>query len=120
MTDQVQLVIAGVEGGGVTLYGRRTSNGWRYRVSYVDQTPLMLDEPEIRREYLWVESWEEALAEMDRQGWCRLPGVMVHREFRERIWKEIQKRFSPLEENTGRRAQMLAQWRERCGIEEPQ
>ena len=35
------IVMTGVEGGGVTLYGRETTDGWEYRVDYADQTPLM-------------------------------------------------------------------------------
>lgn len=116
MNDQVLLVIAGVEGGGVTLYGSRTEGGWRYRVSYADQTPLMLDEPEIRREYGWVDTWDEALAELDRQGWYRLPGVRVHPEFQQRVWMEIQKRLNGDSEYPERSARVLARWRERCGI----
>src|SRR5689334_19365678 len=79
--DAVPVLITGVEGGGVTLYGRQTPNGWEYYVAYADQTPVMLDEPEIRRETCWTRDWDEALAYLDRERWLRLPPIMVQRRF---------------------------------------
>ena len=44
------IIITGVEGGGVTLYGQRTEHGWRFSCNFVDQTPFMLAENEDQRE----------------------------------------------------------------------
>lgn len=116
--DDVRLIlIAGVEGGGVTLYGQKQAVGWRFRTSYADQTPLMLDEPEIRHESGWLENWEEALAELDRQGWQRLPAVMVHPEFRARVWAAIESRLRAETDQPERAARLLASWRFRCEID---
>ena len=109
------LVIAGVEGGGVTLYGEKRDDGtWRFRRSYADQTPLMLDEPAIERGSAWMESWEEALRDLDEHGWHRLPGVHVHPEFRARVWEAIQERLG--DPSDGRGARILQRWKERCGM----
>ena len=117
-SDARAIVITGVEGGGVTLYGRETADGWEYCVDYADQTPVMLDEPEIWRETGWTRDWSEALAYLDRERWLRLPPVMVAPEFRARVWEAVSTRLAsgdvqailPCEK-------MLARWRDRCGIE---
>jgi hypothetical protein len=36
--DARAILITGVEGGGVTLYRRETTDGWEYYVEYVDQS----------------------------------------------------------------------------------
>jgi hypothetical protein len=88
------IVIAGVEGGGVTLYGENRGDGtWRFRRSSADQTPLMLDEPAIERSSGWMKSWEEALGDLEAQGWHELPAVHVHPEFRARVWQALQERL---------------------------
>ena len=43
MSDRTLILIAGVEGVGVTLCGEKTAAGWRFQRSYADQTPLMLE-----------------------------------------------------------------------------
>jgi hypothetical protein len=110
------ILISGVEGGGVTLYGERTECGWRFYSNFVDQTPFMLDDEEdqreIRRESRKVESWEEALELLDQMGWLRLPAVMVHREFRQKVWEAVQSRLGWEGENVAK----LERWRERCKI----
>lgn len=118
MSNRELIVIAGVEGGGVTLYGERTADGWRFFSDRVDQTPLMLNEPEEQREIRHpmrsADSWEGALQLLDSFGWMRLPGVMVHKEFRPRVWEAIQQRLTATDDRTKR---MLDRWKERCGIE---
>jgi len=112
------IVITGVEGGGVTLYGRETADGWEYRVDYADQTPLMLDEPEIRRDTAWTRECNEALLYLDRERWLRLPPVMVAPEFRARVWEIVSARLASGNEHAILpRETLLARWRERCGIE---
>ena len=115
--DAVPVLITGVEGGGVTLYGRQTPNGWEYYVAYADQTPVMLDEPEIRRETCWTRDWDEALAYLDRERWLRLPPIMVQPAFRPRVWKAVSARLASDETRSILpRDELLARWRDRCGI----
>ena len=112
-----QILIAGVEGGGVTLYGERTEHGWLYSSNFVDQTPFMLvdheDQREIRRETRTTESWNEALVLLDGLGWLHLDAIMVHREFRKKVWDAVRQRLG----NDERRAEQLQRWRERCKID---
>jgi len=119
-TAEVGILLAGVEGGGVALHGRRAAAGdWEFRTSYADQTPVMLDEPEIRRETQWTRDWSEALAHLDREGWQRLPPVMVHPEFRRHIWEAIRIRLTTHDSGSAyRREELLAMWRERCDIDD--
>jgi len=65
-----------------------------FRTSYANQTPYVIDQPEIRRKGDWVDTWDEALVLLDKEGWLRLPAVRVHPEFRSRVWSEVQKRLS--------------------------
>ncbi len=117
-SDARAILITGVEGGGVTLYGRKTTDGWEYRVDYADQTPLMLHEPEIRRETAWTRDWNEALAYLDRERWLRLPPVMVAPEFRTRVWEAVSARLASGDvQSIWPREKLLARCRERCGIE---
>jgi hypothetical protein len=115
--DARAILMTGVEGGGVTLYGRETTDGWEYYVEYADQTPCMLDEPEIRRETSWTRDWSEAVAYLDRERWLRLPPVMVVPEFRDRLRDADNVR---LDSGAGQailpREALLARWRERCDI----
>jgi hypothetical protein len=115
--DARAILITGVEGGGVTLYGRETADGWEYYVEYADQTPCMLDEPEIRRETGWTRDWGEALAYLDRERWLRLPPVMVAPEFRARVWEIVSARLASGDEHAILpREALLARWRDRCDI----
>lgn len=111
------IVIAGVEGGGVTCYGERTRAGWRLWVERADQSGMYLDEaahlPGGSKQYGVVESWDEALDLLDRAGWLRLPAVRVHPEFRERVWEAVQVRLGDSQED----ARRLERWRDRCGAE---
>jgi len=108
------IVLAGAEGGGVTLYGERTDVGWRFTCDFVDQTPYMLaddeDQREIRRVSKTVERWDDALAMLDEQGWLRLDAIRVHPEFRQQVWKAVVERLGVDHKN----ARKLERWRERC------
>jgi len=112
-----QIVVSGVEGGGVTLYGERTPEGWRFMAEFVDQTPMMLaddeNQTEIRNLKPVTESWEEALKNLDQMDWLKFPARMVHKEFRQRIWDAVRARLGGDERNANR----LERWRERCGID---
>ena len=110
------ILISGVEGGGVTLYGERTENGWRFATSFVDQTPFMLSDNDggrgIRRASRVTESWKEALEMLDQLHWLDLPAVMVHRDFGQLVWDAVLQRLGDDAES----AKRLDRWRTRCRI----
>ncbi len=116
-TKREVVVLVGVEGGGVTLYGEKGPNGtWRFTRSYADQTPLFLGEPAVaERLSPTMTTWEEALADLDRQGWHRLPAVRIHPEFRERVWAAIQARLPP-DRSSSMADRLWRRWEERCGV----
>jgi hypothetical protein len=113
-SHQEVIVLTGVEGGGVTLYGERTERGWRFSCNFVDQTPFILadgeDQREIRRMTKTVESWRDALALLDEKGWLRLPAIHVHPEFRQQVLQVFEKRLG----DDPRNERELERWRERC------
>jgi hypothetical protein len=116
-SNESLVLIVGAEGGGITLRGRETAGGWEFRIEYADQTPLMLDEPEIRRETGWTRDWSEVLAYLDRKGWRHLRPVMVAPEFRARVWEAISARLTTDGAVPAyRRDELLARWRDRCDI----
>jgi len=108
------ILVAGVEGGGVSLYGERLDDGWRFSTEYGDQTPFMLADSDcqeaIRYEVPQSATWEEALGRLDHLGWLRLPAVMVHKEFRDKVWAAVQQRLTGDERNAAK----LERWRDRC------
>ena len=112
-----RILIAGAEGGGITLYGERTRAGWRFSCEFVDQTPYLLaeceDQREIRRATRAVESWEDAVALLDQQRWMNLSPVMVDPEFRGKVWNAVMTRLGKDPKNADR----LDRWRDRCDIE---
>jgi hypothetical protein len=100
-----------VEGGGVTLYGMPTNDGWRYECEYADQTPLFLDEKPIEPPPLSADTWEGALELLDNYRCFHLPAVMVHPDFRERLLAAFEERLA-----SGARVHpyVVERWRERC------
>lgn len=116
LIDEQVILMVGAEGGGITLYGKRSATGWRFRQDFVDQTPWMLDEPEIRRESQWLESWGEALRDLDRQAWYRYAVIRVHPEFRDALWVAARERIEESNLPESRRKSLLEKWRQRCGI----
>jgi hypothetical protein len=100
---------------GITLYGRRASTGWLYSAKAIDQTPGLLPEefdgPEIRKELGMVDSWDAALRLIDRYPWHRLYPLVVHPEFRARIWAAVQNRF---EGDQGFAETEIERWRDLC------
>ena len=110
------ILITGVEGGGYTLRGERLPTGWRYWGDFVDQTPLMLGEREIRREGLSTESFEEALRLLGSK-WHQLPAIRVHPEFTGRLWKQFEQRVGPDANLVGAASnRVVRRWREECGL----
>jgi|ERR1035437_4603296 hypothetical protein len=49
------------EGGGVTLYGVRTKEGWLFSRDVIGQYLVLLDEPSIQHTSVTVSSWSDAL-----------------------------------------------------------
>lgn len=73
------------EGGGLTLYGHRTANGWMYSRHVLDWTPELLDESFIEHTSEVARSWQEALELLDRYPWHLLRPTTVHPEFRKAL-----------------------------------
>jgi hypothetical protein len=114
------LLLAGIEGGGIALYGMRLADGWRFQAEYVDQTGTMIDLPEIRDTSAWTSDWDEALRHLDARGWQRFPAVYVHPEFRRRVWEAIVPRIEASAEAGLLPAdKLIERWRSRCGVERP-
>lgn len=109
------ILIAGVEGGGISLYRERRSDGtWRFNVRYTDQTAMFLGEPASETKSSWAESWDDAIKDLDARKWLSLPGVFVHPEFRQAVWEAVSTR---LERRTdAHAARALGRWRSRCGM----
>ena len=97
----VTVLQVGAEGGDVTLFGRRRSDGeWQFARVTNDQSWLLLGEvgvavnPTPAIDSLnWVGSWDEALQLMDRYPWARLHPVQVHPAFLERVRLAIDARL---------------------------
>ncbi|HYU46197.1 MAG TPA: hypothetical protein VEK84_08480 [Terriglobales bacterium] len=108
----------GAEGGSLTLFGTRSEHSWVYRTYTIDQTPTLVDEQESRHWSDWVDSWEGALALLDKYPWTKLVPLAVHAEFRQQVWGAVQTRFEPAPSKTvlGETANWeFERWRECCG-----
>jgi hypothetical protein len=89
----VTVLQVGAEGGDVTLFGRRRSDGeWQFARVTNDQSYALLGEVDVAvsptpaiDSLKWVENWDEALQLMDRYPWARLHPVQVHPAFFERV-----------------------------------
>jgi hypothetical protein len=111
-----QLILrAGAEGGSISLFRERSSNGWRYWCESVDQTTLMLDEhdvsgQEIRRVSDKVDTWEQALSLLDQRRWARLFPVLVDPYFAQQVLQAVTERLGA----DASWSRTLERWRERC------
>lgn len=99
------------EGGSVTLWGARTDTGWKFYRAVNDQTPELIDEPGIRHDSSWVESWSEAVALLDRYPWHRLHPQEVHPEFRTAVLETVEALYAGGGSGPNSR---LSNWKERC------
>jgi hypothetical protein len=107
----------GAELGSLTLLGTRAAHGWRFRIQTIDQSAWLLSDddedtgPKTYRLSDWVDSWEEALALLDKYPWHRLHSLVVHPEFAQRVWTAVQEKFAvdPTESELARMA--FQQWR---------
>jgi hypothetical protein len=72
------IVQVGGEGGDITLFGRRIGNEqWVFRRSSSDSSWSMIDEardadPGPAPDPVWVKTWNEAIALLDRNPWAQL------------------------------------------------
>ena len=91
----IVVMAVGAEGGSLRLFGQRTTGGWRYRYTLVDQSAAWLDEgdAESRRQSPWVDSWRDALAQLDRYPWARLHPMTVHPAFTTRVLDAARRRL---------------------------
>jgi hypothetical protein len=106
----------GSEGGVLTIVGMRGANGWHFRAMR-DETALydLLNEEdreglEFRDASDWVDSFETALARLDRYPWHRLYPLRVHPDFRRQVWGAMQERFR----KDGRGDRNRDRWRRLC------
>jgi hypothetical protein len=92
-SDSSEVILeVGAEGGSLTLYGARTSDGWRFSRRVIDQTMALLDLDDagaVDELSAVVGSWPAALALMDRYPWHRLCPIEVHPEFRARVLEAV-------------------------------
>jgi len=115
-------LIVGVsaEGGAITLFGQKGSNGaWQFSRGVNDHTPTLLSDEEgkgwpINHTSSWVSSWPEALALLNRYPWEMLRGTAVHPDFRKQVWAEVSRR---LQDKSGARSDSARErWAGVCGI----
>jgi hypothetical protein len=113
--DEVILEI-GAELGSSTLLGTRTAHGWRFRSRTIDQSAWLLSDDDdfeglSYRLSDWVDSWEEALALLDKYPWHRLHPLVVHPEFAQRLWTVVQEKFAVDQSESELARMAFQQWR---------
>ena len=101
----------GAEGGGLTLFGRRTPAGWEFMRELVDHSAAMLDEPTIHHRSEVVNTLEEGLCLLDRYPWHRLFPLKVHPEFSAAILAAVRQRIAHDGEGAARG---LGRWERVC------
>jgi hypothetical protein len=85
MTPEVVLCV-GAEGGTLTLLREDSGDGWRFRVG-TDETLLAddLEGLEPHHSYPAMNTWEDALAQLDRYQWADMVPLQVHHDYRAAI-----------------------------------
>ena len=111
MTGSEVIIQVGSEGGDLTLFGVRSADGWLFSRSVIDQSMLLLNEPEIRHASDTVTAWPDALKLLDRYKWFDLRPMDVHPEFRSMVLEAVIERYSQYEQQ-----KRLLQWEEICGV----
>jgi hypothetical protein len=125
-SDLVSELVLGVgaELGSIELLGTRAARGWLFHTSIKDQSIWLLNE-EDRGDLVsqhaseWVDSWEAALALLDKYPWHRLHPLAVHPEFKQKIWAAVQERFQKERRSVGGQGSFrhyLEPWRKLCGV----
>jgi hypothetical protein len=107
---EVVLKIGG-EGGGLTLFGKRNSDGWKFLRELVDQSAAMLDEPTIHHRSEAVTTLQEGLSLLDPYPWHRLHPLKAHPEFGAEIWSVVRQR---IERDGGSALRGLGRWEAIC------
>jgi hypothetical protein len=118
IADEAIIVHVGAEGGDVKLVGRRTAeSAWEFRQITNDSSWAMLDEemePNPPAPIpIWVSTWGEAMALLDRYPWAQLYPLSVHAEFQADVLVEVTQRL--LDGPVTRRDRRMAQWLTVCG-----
>ena|SRR5438132_2539279 len=94
MADWQVILQLGAEGGSITLYGMETERGWLFSRNVSDWTPELLGKEHIQHKSPAVDSWQAALALLDRYSWQRLSPLIVHPEFSDRVWTAVRNRLT--------------------------
>src|SRR5437667_9925800 len=111
MGDWEVILQLGAEGGSVTLYGMETERGWLFYRDVSDWSPELIGEDRLQHKSPVVNSWEAAVALLDRYPWQRLHPLMVHPEFSDRIWTAARDRLK----TDGTSGLYVDRWRNICG-----
>jgi len=117
--DETLIVHVGAEGGDVKLLGRRGVDlQWEFRQITTDSSWSMLDEevdpdPAAPSDLVWVATWAEAMAALDRYPWARLVPLAVHPDFQADVLVEVTRRL--LDGPPRQRDQRMARWLAACG-----
>jgi len=110
--ENEEIVVAGCDGGSVTLFGMRQDRGWLYHCHLSDSIAYMSDEgPQIERDSEVVSTWAAALKLLDKYHFNHLYPLTVHPEFRSKVLKAVLSRNIRDHDDYG-----AAQWHEVCGL----
>ena len=96
---KVIIVKVGVEGGSLTLWGRKQAGRW----SFASETSWSFDDDapsEPPAPLRWVRSWAEALAALDQHPWATFYADEVHPEFREPVREAVEARLAAAPESS--------------------
>jgi hypothetical protein len=118
--DETVIVQVGGEGGDITLWGRAGQvDTWEFRRASSDSSWSMLDDeegcettPRPAPEPVWVASWTEAIALLDRNPWAQLVPLSVHAYFRQDVLVEVTRRL--LAEPSCRSGSQMDRWLKVC------
>lgn len=114
MSTSEVILMVGVELGDLTLYGRRVNGGWVFSLQVIDQTPVLLDGPEISHESEAVDSWHGAMKLLDAYPWHMMCPIEVHPEFAERALEAAVERLNDASRNEPSIGSRLHRWMEVC------
>ncbi len=79
-SKELVILNAGIEGGGLTIYGIKRNGNWMFRLEITDNTPELLNEESIYENHGWVNSLPEAISQI-RWPWNCFYPAEVHSEF---------------------------------------
>ena len=92
MKEWQVILQAGVDGGSITLNGIYNGKCWFFSRDVADQTPELIDEPNIFRYSKNVYSWQDALDMLDEHRWHMFYPLEVHPVFRGAILAAVLER----------------------------